>query len=161
MLHMRRLRGLGSCVHVNKAIGFLNTPKLAFPLLRVGRRGDLCGQSLTKGFCLATSSPTAWARPGQPGLIINCIALTLVLFCSLSLFLSSPLFLSFLLSISPSLFHTLFFSLLACESVALTGCYFAVAAPPSSHTGTKRRDCPNQEGFWGIWTVGEGHRRCF
>lgn len=48
MLHMRGLRGLGLHVHVNKAIGFLNTPKLAFPI----SGGDLCGQSLTKGSCL-------------------------------------------------------------------------------------------------------------
>lgn len=34
MLHIRRLQGLGSHVHVNKAIGFLNTPKLSFPCCR-------------------------------------------------------------------------------------------------------------------------------
>lgn len=39
MLHMKRLRGLGLRVHVNKAIGFLNTPKLAFP--RFGRAGEV------------------------------------------------------------------------------------------------------------------------
>ena len=39
MLHMRRLRGLGLHVHVNKAIGFLNTPKLAFP--RFGRESEV------------------------------------------------------------------------------------------------------------------------
>lgn len=33
--HIRRLQGLGSHVHVNKAIGFLNTPKLAFPCYRI------------------------------------------------------------------------------------------------------------------------------
>ena len=39
MLHMRRLRGLGLCVRVNKAIGFLNTPKLVFP--HFGRAGEV------------------------------------------------------------------------------------------------------------------------
>lgn len=39
MLHMKRLRGLGLRVHVNKAIGFLNTPKLAFP--RFGRASEV------------------------------------------------------------------------------------------------------------------------
>lgn len=34
MLHIRRLQGLDSHVHVNKAIGFLNTPKLSFPRCR-------------------------------------------------------------------------------------------------------------------------------
>lgn len=34
MLHIRRLQGLDSHVHVNKAIGFLNTPKLSFPCCR-------------------------------------------------------------------------------------------------------------------------------
>lgn len=65
MPHMRRLRGLGSHVHVNKAIGFLNTPKLAFPLLREGRCCDLCGQSLTKGFCLQPPTLKCWVWPGQ------------------------------------------------------------------------------------------------
>ncbi|KAF0043624.1 hypothetical protein F2P81_004961 [Scophthalmus maximus] len=46
MLHMRGLRGLGLRVHVNKAIGFLNTPNLAFP--RFGRAGEVSSDSPTR-----------------------------------------------------------------------------------------------------------------
>lgn len=50
MRHTRRLQGLGSHVHVNKAIGFFfNAPKLSLPACK-SHHCDLCGQTLTKEF---------------------------------------------------------------------------------------------------------------
>lgn len=61
MRHTRRLQGLGSHVHVNKAIGFFfffNVPKLSLPACK-SHHGDLCGQTLTKEFPFAHRS-VAW-----------------------------------------------------------------------------------------------------
>lgn len=55
MRHTRRLQGLGSHVHVNKAIGFFNAPKLSLPACK-SHHGDLCGQTLTKEFPFAHRS---------------------------------------------------------------------------------------------------------
>lgn len=55
MRHTRRLQGLGSHVHVNKAIGFFNAPKLSLPACK-SHYCDLCGQTLTKEFPFAHRS---------------------------------------------------------------------------------------------------------
>lgn len=54
MRHTRRLQGLGSHVHVNKAIGFflsfffLTAQSYHFPTATVATLTDLCGQNLNK-----------------------------------------------------------------------------------------------------------------
>lgn len=62
MRHTRRLQGLGSHVHVNKAIGFFFILMLqSYHFLTAGESHccDLCGQTLTKEFPFAHHS-VAW-----------------------------------------------------------------------------------------------------